>query len=444
MKYYRFPENRVTRLLLGAFLFAMLYLARDTLVTSSLLGFHKAQYLMLGLIALAGFVFLVYNRRELGAIVRDKRMLVALAAAVMVLLPMAVKRDWQRMYFSILICVFFAVFVSYFLSYREAAKYYEMLLTGLGVYSVIALWVLRPLLVDTGLWSPPVFWNQADIDFFNFGLSFVANWYVRVRNFGIFREPGVYQYFLILALFLNNFAVAWKKERSLWLVNLVLAATLLTTMSTAGVAALGLLAAAVFLDRKLYRNRWVWLALLAVVLLLAVIVAVIVAEQGELYWELYAMVLGKFQPGEDSAVERLDAVLSDLSIFLRHPLVGDRLSEVLYSAANNTPSTLILYAGLGILGGTLNAAAWIALIWDKERGVWVNLLLLAALFLSFNTQNLIADVFFWLFPMMALTERGAPVLDALMRKGGKSNGAGASAEGPADAAGNREGGQTGL
>ena len=410
MKYYRFPENRAARFLIGAFLFAMLYLARDTLVTSSILGFNKAQYLMLGLIVAAGGIFLVYNRRNLKDIVLDRRMLVILAATVIVLLPMLVKRDWQRMYFSILICIYFAVFLSFFLSYREAARYYVGILSVLGVWSILALWVLRPLLVDTGIWIPPVFENQLGVVFYNFGLSFVSDNYVKTRNFGIFREPGVYQFFLILALYLNNFTVQWKRQRTLWLHNLILAAAMLTTLSTAGVAALALLAVVVFLEKKLYRNKWVWLGILVIAIVLAVIVAVIVAEQGELYWELYSMVLGKFQPGEDSAVERLDAVFADLRIFLRHPLVGDKLSEVLYSAANNTTSTLILYAGLGILGGTLNVAAWIALVWEKKRSVWANLALLAVLFLSFNTQNLIADVFFWLFRVMALTERTVPGL----------------------------------
>ena len=410
MKYYRFPENRAARFLIGAFLFAMLYLARDTLVTSSILGFNKAQYLMLGLIVASGGIFLVYNRRNLKDIVLDRRMLVILAATVIVLLPMLVKRDWQRMYFSILICIYFAVFLSFFLSYREAARYYVGILSVLGVWSILALWVLRPLLVDTGIWIPPVFENQLGVIFYNFGLSFVSDNYVKTRNFGIFREPGVYQFFLILALYLNNFTVQWKRQRTLWLHNLILAAAMLTTLSTAGVAALALLAVVVFLEKKLYRNKWVWLGILVIAIVLAVIVAVIVAEQGELYWELYSMVLGKFQPGEDSAVERLDAVFADLRIFLRHPLVGDKLSEVLYSAANNTTSTLILYAGLGILGGTLNVAAWIALVWEKKRSVWANLALLAVLFLSFNTQNLIADVFFWLFPVMALTERTVPRL----------------------------------
>lgn len=416
MKYYPFPKNTLTKAVFGIFLFAMLFLARDTLVTSSWLGFNRAQFLMLGLIFLAGLVFLVVNRRNLKAIVFDGRMAVVLVSTVFILLPMVCKRDWQMMYFSILVCLYFAVFLSFFISYRDVAKYYVVILTFLGVYSVAALWVLRPLLVDTGILTPPSFKNPIDIPFFNFGLAFVSEWYVKTRNFGIFREPGVYQYFVILALYLNNYTVQWQRQRTLWLINLALAATMLTTMATGGVAELALLALVVFIDKKLYKNKWIWLVIGAAAVVLAALVREIVVKQGELYWELYSMVIGKFQPGAESSTERLDAIFSDLGIFLHHPLVGEKLSAVLYSVANNTTSTLILYAGLGILGGTLNVAAWIALVWEKERKAWVNVALLVILFLSFNTQNLIADVFFWLFPYMALVERGLPWLQKQRRK----------------------------
>jgi len=36
--------------------------------------------------------------------------------------------------------------------------------------------------------------------------------------------------------------------------------------------------------------------------------------------------------------------------------------------------------------------------------------------MSFNTQNLIANVYFWLFPMMALVERGLPMLHLSAKK----------------------------
>ena len=43
-------------------------------------------------------------------------------------------------------------------------------------------------------------------------------------------------------------------------------------------------------------------------------------------------------------------------------------------------------------------------------------MLLLILFMSFNTQNLVANVFFWLFPMMALVERGLSNLKLSAKK----------------------------
>ena len=109
MKEYPFPENRMTKALTGLFLFGLMYLARDTLVTSSVLGFYKAQACMLGLLIIAGVVFLWWNRKRLKAVISDKRMGLLLICALGLLLPMVVKRDWQLMYFSVLLCVCAAV-----------------------------------------------------------------------------------------------------------------------------------------------------------------------------------------------------------------------------------------------------------------------------------------------------------------------------------------------
>ena len=405
MRLYPFPDTKGTKVLTGLLLTALLFLARDTLVTSSILGFNRSQFLMLGLICIIGLGFLIYNRKQLKEILLDRRMAVILASAAVILLPMILKADWQMMYLSVLLCLVVSVFLTYFLSFRELAKYYILILTVLGVYSIVAMWILRPLLIDTGIVAMPVFYNQMDVMFHNFFLSFVSDSYVKTRNFGIFREPGVYQYFIILALFLNNYTVKWNSSRIYWFCNFALAATMLTTLATGGVAELGLLAIIVFFDKKLYRDKRAWIIIGVCAVVLAVLVAYIVMDQGNLYWELYSMVLGKFQPGEDSAFGRLDAIFTDLKFFLNNPIAGEKLATVLHSVTDNTTSTLILYAGFGILAGSLNVLAWFALIWQKERKFWVNLLLVPVMFLSFNTQNLIADVFFWLFPYMALTER---------------------------------------
>jgi len=406
---YPFPETKITKTLKAIFLFFLLYLARDTLVTSSILGFYKAQGCMLGLLGLTGGLFLWQNRKGLKAIVLDRRVGAMLLTAVIMLLPMAAKRDWQLMYFSVLICIFAAIFFSFFLSCREIAKYYVVILTVLGAYSVAATYVLR-LLPDRGLLPVPVFHNQIGVDFYNFLLSFVSLSFVRNRNFGIFREPGVYQFFLILGLYLCQYTVQWKKEKTMWILSGILALTLVTTFATGGFVELGLLCIVVFFDKKLYRNKWVWVALAGLAVALGALAAYCIDRENALFWEVYDMLIGKFTYQEESIGDRVGSVVVNLQAFLGNPLFGSRISQVLYAIDNNTTSSLIMLAIFGLPGFLLHVAGWLALVWKKEQKIWVNGMLAVILFMSFNTQNLIADLFFWLFPIMALTERILPML----------------------------------
>jgi transcriptional regulator with XRE-family HTH domain len=51
-------------------------------------------------------------------------------SAVVLLFPMVLKQDWQLMYFSILLCLLFAIFLTYFTTSREISKYYLCLVHG--------------------------------------------------------------------------------------------------------------------------------------------------------------------------------------------------------------------------------------------------------------------------------------------------------------------------
>jgi len=133
------------------------------------------------------------------------------------------------------------------------------------------------------------------------------------------------------------------------------------------------------------------------------------------FYEFYDMFIRLFS-NSNSATDRMDAIVTNLEIFTRNPILGDMVVSVLHGTEHNTSSTLLLYAIGGVACGTLNVMAWVALAWKRERSVIGNLVLLLTLFMSFNTQNLIANVYFWLFPMMALTERGLPMLKKLTKK----------------------------
>lgn len=404
MNDYRFPENRITKLLLTLYLFVMLYLCRDSMFCLSVVGFYPSMAVTLGLTALVALAFLWYQRKRWKAVVSDGRVKVALTVTVLILVPMVFKRDWQFMYLSILICLYTAILMTYFISWRALAKYYVLLMAALGIYSLLAAYLFR-VPIDMGLLQKDVFRNASGLGFYNFLFSVVPRSYATTRNFGIFREPGVYQYFILLALFLTHYGVRWKKQRTMWVVTVILSVVMISTIATGGLAELALLALFVFFDKKLYRNK----------ILLAVVLVILIALPGFLYYnydyytplwyQIEVNIVNKFTRPGDSLFERTESLTVNLDMLRAHPFVGDKLSNVLHSMENNTSSSLILFAAFGALFGAFHVVAWGALVWDRKRNVVGNLLLMAILFLSFNTQNLIADQFFWLFPMMALTER---------------------------------------
>ena len=137
--------------------------------------------------------------------------------------------------------------------------------------------------------------------------------------------------------------------------------------------------------------------------------AYIFIRKGPLYYTLVDM-LSKFDMRSESMTDRAGSIIENTKTFLRHPLLGGGVREALFAVANNTSSSTVLYAILGIFGGTLNAAAWVMLSWRKEGKLWVSLALTVILFMSFNTENLITNPYFWLFPCLALAERGWPML----------------------------------
>ena len=154
---FPFPQKPAYKVLFGLYLFLILYLCRVSQVSYCLLGFYKAQFFSLGITLAALAVFLIYQRRHLLQIVLNYRVLLALLFAAAILIPMCIKRDWQMMYFSILLSILLGVFFSYFVTCAQAGKGFCIVMTVLAVYS-LAAFALRPL-ADRGILTPPVFAN---------------------------------------------------------------------------------------------------------------------------------------------------------------------------------------------------------------------------------------------------------------------------------------------
>lgn len=414
MRYYRFPDNRITKVAFFVFFFLIIFFTRSAMPASHLIGINTAQFIQFGLMCVLGTAFVIFYRKNLWEIILDKRMIIAVVSAIIMLVPMVIKRDWQLMYFSILLGVIFALFITYFFSLKEVAKYYVLIISFLAVYSLLALFVLKPL-VNCGIISIQKH-NYVDwYDYYFYGLAFTVELPSYYRLYGIFREPGLYQFFLIIALYLNNNIIEWDKTNTPWYINALLAVCTIITFSTNGIIELVLLIGVQYIENKYYQNKKIRNITLILGVIAFMILGYIIYKDGAIYRELRAMIT-KLYTKTNSSVARYGSIIVDIKLFLQNPIFGDKLATVLHAVEHNTCSSLILYAVYGVVGGTLNAAAWFSFVWKKNRKLWVNLAYAMIIFMSFNTQNLTWDIMFWLFPMMALTEKTVPWLEAKLKK----------------------------
>ena len=418
MKYYPFPDNKFVKICFPLLLLALQMVSRSTMYTSTFLGFGLSQVIMIGLVLVIGAAFLAVNRKSLKEVFSDRRMLLFVAAAAIVLVPMLVKQDWQLMYFTILLGWFFAVFLTYFTTVQELGRWYVLIMTMLSVISLLGLFVLKPLVL-AGILPEIRFDSPGGWHMFNFGLTFVCDKNIHMddalRAFGIFREPGLFQIFLFVAIQLNNYWVEWKKPWQMWAVDAVLFASMLTTFATGGVLALGLYIVFLFFDKGLYRDRRLQLLAVAAVAVGVGLLAYAMAQGGTWAYELYGMVEKVFKQTY-SYTARLESIVADASYFFANPIFGADMSDVVYSVPNNTTTSPILFAVFGIVGGCVHVLSWAALAWKKERNILMNLILMVILFVPFNTQNVMMDMFFWMFPMMALAQWCLPRMDAIKMK----------------------------
>ena len=402
---FPFPQKPAYKMLFGLYLFLILYLCRVSQVSYYLLGFYKAQFFSLGITLAALAVFLIYQRRHLLQIVLNYRVLLALLFAAAILIPMCIKRDWQMMYFSILLSILLGVFFSYFVTCAQAGKGFCIVMTVLAVYS-LAAFALRPL-ADRGILTPPVFANAYGGEFYNYILAFVPKTMVR--------EPGVYHFFLFLALYLCFYHVAWEKELHMWCCSGILCLALLSTFSTGAIAAMAVLLVTVYFEKKLYRSPLGKLLTAVAFILGAAFLAWLFIRKPPLYTTLLYMVQ-KVTPGNPSFDDRFESIHINLHLLSFRPRVGREVAYVLEIIPDNTSSTTILFAILGIFSGWLHVIAWLCLVL-RGKGHWATkLLCLLALAITFNTQNLISDPYFWIFPILALIECVELLLDRLPKK----------------------------
>lgn len=275
---------------------------------------------------------------------------------------------------------------------KDFVKYFERVMFVLAIYSLICFGIAN---VSTEIIKKfPIVTNVANVEFYCLGLSFFTKYSMVdtffLRNFGMFREPGVYQMFLNFALCCYLFCKTTPKKRNVLHLAVYLVA-ILTTTSTTGIFSLIVLILAFVADRNTENKRikrWV---------LIGGVFVVIVVLSGWSDKLLYA-VNKLSDKNTDSMISRMGSITANFQMFLDHPLIGVGQANVdnvfaqylttRASAVHNTNTLLFMFACYGIIFGSIFLYGSIKLMCRMSRDSVARVLLCVFYAMLLSGENL--------------------------------------------------------
>ena len=221
-------------------------------------------------------------------------------------------------YYKCIILILSYEIVSY-MSIDDFAKNFEKLLYFFALISVVCTIVAEISLSVFSIF--PIFYNSAYTPFYNVGVYLVPVSAGLLRNYGIFREPGVYQMFLLIGLI---FHLYYSDEVKIFRIFIYVLAVVLT-FSTTGYIALAIFFLLYLSKRNIsysdQKRKYILVCLLIVGVLLMATQTDLLSSEG--------MVFDKFSNMKRTTmIARFASVFANLRIWLQHPIFGAGLIKV--------------------------------------------------------------------------------------------------------------------
>lgn len=397
-----------------------IYISDDTVLfgTNANRAFANFKYIYIMISAVVFFIIVLGKNHS---VIQKKCCYYIIALIGLIFSSMLVNADVRLGYFYKVCLLLYAYSLTQLIGLEEFAQHFTRIIYILALCSLIGYAVLyiNPALLTIF----PRVKNIASAFFYNAGV-FISP--LRsgelLRNYGIFREPGVYQMFLIMALLFQMYII---RTNSL-LRYIVYIAAIITTMSTTGYIALGVVMFLfIFNQKDLATSK-------RIILILLVLICVVLLTH---YTNIFSLSLDDARSSvfvklknENSAsrVARFASITENLRMALEKPFLGVGLTALgdkfpTYAklhygirTVHNTNTVLIQFAAHGLLYGFL----WCIAYWKFARTINKKycLIVFITIIILYIGENLTFSGFASLFLMYGITSEGSLSLDERNRK----------------------------
>lgn len=390
-------QNRAFQFLL---IFFTIYFGRDTLVNTQI-GMIGS-YLILGGIVLALLGIVIYNLMKKNIHYQElkKHVIWFGIITLLIVLSMFINQCFTLRYFTMILSIGIGFLMTLFFEEMQFYKMYSKVICFLVFCSIVIMYFIGNKL------SFGTIINAAGLEFNNLILGYVPILNNYVRNFGIFREPGVFQFFILLALY-YHLMISEKMTTKNKIEVVILILGLLTTFSVSAIVCFTILLFAFILKEEnivfILKNKKK-IALVFIGVIISIVLLILLNR--DIYWMVYSMMEKIMGIGKDDV--RVSAIIANITLWIDSPLKGNDVNYVLGIVEHNTCSLLVIFSTFGTILGSIITYLWSRLIRVNVKtyiGKIQSVLVILFLFLFLNNQCLITNVYFYIFPIVALLSK---------------------------------------
>lgn len=316
----------------------------------------------------------------------------AVLPITLIMLSMLINTDLSGGYFVKIGLVLFSYFITSNIRLIDFSRMYIKLMTFISVFSLIT-YSLYDVISKYANTLPVV--GVYDRFIYLIFAAVPLNSYHRIRNWGPFWEPGVFQAYLIIAVILILFV--HKKQNNFQLGVIITA--IISTLSTTGYIALAI----VFLAYLFQINSKSEVKKLGLIFGIGVLSIVFLSYSEDIFSRIFDKLL--FENSDRSFELRIQAIYYNLIIFLENPLFGtgimDRMNVFLQMGISDgitgMPDTNTTFQMLAVFGIGLSSI-FILLQWKFVRLITTNFtsrtMIFIVIMIILNTEPLMFSIFF--------------------------------------------------
>lgn len=276
--------------------------------------------------------------------------------------------------------------------YSDFKRFYVRIMIFLAVFSLItfAVSIVAPQLIRL---LPQIVRQEGAKNYYNAFFSVINDSAYVLRNYGLFWEPGAFSIFLNIALFIELF-----QQKSSVMNVAVLFLTILSTLSTLGIACMLVLLIGYVSQRKAFVHK----NIKVLILLLMFGFALYLVIGGE---DFIFHVLGKLKKNNgkinSSTSVRIDAVIYMGKAFLSSPLWGVGYARFLHIQETNcsgmaTFTFINLLATYGLIGGIPPIVGCLNFFRKNIKGIIPAFAMFGFTIALFSTENFMQITFLYI------------------------------------------------